>query len=402
MSLEKLNYLEIARLKRKTTEGVKGMELKSSANVKTNTRTYCIRSDVRYQTILKVNALTFVIIRILYSNVQTETEATATAIKLDPITGAIATVGTPQQLWVNTSYGASSTTQFVTSDGSGKFFAFGYNVYPTGTYSYGYFWGSFDDDGNKLVGGVSKNNDYHGTTGQWSGVMNEAGTGYNALLSSYSASDGKSRYIRLDFTGENPNLQVIRPAYYTSTQFATKFVSQKGVASASVAGVCQYLQSSTSCKTRVVGADGAYTDYPRPRYAMGKESIGFILSNGKALVLDEREGNYVYSSHGVRQKVNGFPAKVVYSEDVATQITNVGVDTWVTFDREAGTLTSFHINPNTCELTILDTKAIPLNNATDTFVKIYGNKNQFALVVPRQLGNYTDVITYRHNLKLGA
>ena len=402
MSLSKHNFLEIERLKSGGTSGTKSMIVLDSANVKTNSRTQCVKGHTNYQTLVKVNDLTFVIIRILYSSAYTETEATATAIKLDPVTGAIATVGSPQQLWTNTSYGYLSTTQFVTVEGTGKFFAYGRNAYPgVSSSSYGYFWATFDEDGVKTNSGVTINNDYHGSTGQWGGMLDATGEGFYATCSSYS-SDSKARQIKINYTGGIPNVSTLNPSSNTSTNYSTKFVSQNGVSNIDIVGICQFRTSSTAYKTRAFASDGAYTDFTRSIEAWGKESIGFSLSNGKVLVLDERDGNYAYSSRSGREKVEGFSARLVYSEDTANQITSVGVDTWVSFDRISGNLTSFHINPSTYKLTILDTKAIPLYSSADTFVKICGENNEFVLIVPRLMNNYNDVITLKHNLKLGA
>jgi len=395
----------IDEIKSQTNNGLLDFITISSKTIKCNFNSYCTSGSSTYSSFIKVDDNRFAIAKLLYNSTQRTTEATLTPFEID-VNGNIVNIKTPTQLFYNSSYGGISTTQFFSVDGTGKLFAYGNNAYPgQSSHKFGYFYGRVDENNNVTNVGSATNTSYHQSNGQYGGMLDSEGDGFYAQGSSYDQGDSKNRHIRIDYSGVTPNLSVINPSSDTSTGYSARIISQKGVSNPNIVGIIHYRTSSTSYYERAYNNSGSYTNYSINSW--DSNMIAFVLSNGKVLNIGSGNSGYravVYNAYNQRTVLNEFELdpNYFYPYWSAGQITNVGKDTWLVYNYSSRILFSFHIDPDTYKITVIDSAlvGISIGSSSQTFVKTAGANHEFLVIVPAMSSNYQFVKVVKNPLKM--
>lgn len=379
------------------------LEVVDTKLLKLNTMSdsYAPRGNSTYRSMFKVNERVFAMATLLYSGTSSNyTEATITPFFVNE-DGTISE-STPKQVFGNTSGRGISTTQFFSVEGTGKLFAYGNNCYPgQSSHKFGYFYGRVDESGNVANTGSATNSDYHIANGQYGGMGDGDGNGFYAVGASYSSSNSKARHVRINYDGNTPSLGVINPSSNTSTCYASHIIPQKGVSNTNIVGIVHFRTNSSSYKERAYNSSGSYSDYTIPTW--DSEMVGFVLSTGAVLNVTRGNSGYracVYGSYNSRTVINDFEldSNYFYCYWSRADITNVGNDIWLAYNYQAKMVFSFHIDPNSYKVTIIDSAFVGMsvgNNST-TSLKVAGANNEF-LVVCSHSSSASDLVKVLRN-----
>ena len=385
-----------------TSSSLVDFEIISSKFIKLNQDSDCSRGSSTYNSILKVDKNRFAIAKLLYGG--GKTEATLTPFTIDE--NGVITAYSPARMFYNTSGQGISTTEFFSVDNTGKIFAYGNNMYPgQASHQFGYFYGRVNEDNIVTDVGYAVNTDFHQGNGQFGGMLDSDGNGFYAVGSSYNSSDSKQRSVRINYSGNVPNPSTYNPSSDTSTGYASHFISQNDVSNTNIVGITHYRLNNNAYRERAFGADGSSMDYTIPNW--DSEMIAFVLSNGKVLNLSRGNAGYVacvYSAYNARTIVNNIDIDVnyFYPHWSNSDITNVAKDTWLVYNYQARVIFTMHINPDTYEITIIDsvTSGLITGTSSQVSLKVAGVNNEFLVITQHTFSSYQMVRVVKNPLKM--
>jgi hypothetical protein len=329
------------------------------------------------RTLMKLDSNRFAVLAVGYRNIGTKHSVTSLIpFRVDNDGKVVSQEPIAVTLGADDSSSFSSLV-FYTMDNSNKAAVYGLGQWSTTAYDSGFVKIELNgDDTLNSNSGLELNPNFKVPTAAVIGSVEYEGKQFNYINAS-STTESKVSIVLMDGFAI---ADLFYPDSNVSSTAVLQMVTQKGV-KPSILGEIQYKDVSGVYKARVIDANTDTSTYVVEK--LDNEAIGFVLSSGKVLRVSKINGNYLYSAHNSREAVELNFSFELFKKNYANRaITNIGVDTFMAYSSYDLIAFTFHINPETLHITIID--KVDLSeygfDSIYTELKTAGADNEFLVI----------------------